>query len=132
MRGRNETNTSGTFIPHPEMPVTGQVFPTKYKQTHKHQTQFMFFRGGGSSRNIGGYKLRGHSSTDGMSTGIAEKPTWNMLTSSALTGPVCLSFCAIITSASPSRILAESYRMTFPFSPPAIRTPDTLSPEVML
>lgn len=43
MRGRNKADTSGTFISHPEMP--GQVFPTKYKQTLKHQIQFMLFRG---------------------------------------------------------------------------------------
>lgn len=43
MRGRNKADTSGTFIPHPEMP--GQVFPTKYKQALKHQIQFMLSRG---------------------------------------------------------------------------------------
>lgn len=61
-----------------------------------------------------------------------ENLTWNRLTSRALTGPVCLSFWAITTSVSPANILAGSYKIIFPFSPPAIRTPERVSSDAVL
>lgn len=121
---------SKSFTPHAEMPGIGQIFPDKYTQrpdlSHRCQdhrkTQLRLWQ----------LLLKQATHPRLHMINNNRKPTWNMLTSRALTGPVCLSFWAIITSVSPAMILAGSYRMTFPFSPPAIRTPETLSPAVML